>query len=45
MREEDNGGCFWPVGKKNVGSKHEEDEEMAKKLWEWSEEALEGYLP
>lgn len=37
-----NGGFFVPVGKKGKGSVWEDDEEMCRKLWEWSEQYLRG---
>ncbi|KAH6662766.1 retinol dehydrogenase [Halenospora varia] len=37
-----NGGFFVPVGKKGKGSVWGDDEEMCRKLWEWSEEYLRG---
>ncbi|KAF7514144.1 hypothetical protein GJ744_004469 [Endocarpon pusillum] len=44
-REVKSGGYYVPVAKPDAGSKWANDAELAKKLWEWSEEELErlGY--
>lgn len=35
-----NGAYYAPVGKENAGSKNSRNEELAKKLWEWTEKEL-----
>lgn len=40
LRESDNGGYFWPVGRRTRASACGEDAEMARRLWEWSAEVL-----
>jgi NAD(P)-dependent dehydrogenase (short-subunit alcohol dehydrogenase family) len=37
------GEYYFPVGILGKGSKQGEDEELGKKLWEWTEKELEGY--
>jgi hypothetical protein len=39
---DDNGAYFTPVGKKTRASERGEDPELAKMLWEWTEEKLRG---
>ncbi len=41
--EKGNGGYFLPVGKKTRASRCGEDEGMARKLWEWSEEQTRSF--
>ncbi|KAI9883881.1 MAG: hypothetical protein M1823_004346 [Watsoniomyces obsoletus] len=36
----ENGAYYIPIGKKNPGSRWARDENMAKRLWEWSEEQV-----
>jgi hypothetical protein len=40
VRMEDNGAYFTPVGKRTRPSAHGDDPELAKRLWEWTEERL-----
>jgi len=40
LGKEENGGYFLPVGKLTMASRWGRDEEMAGKLWRWSEERL-----
>lgn len=40
LKIDDNGAYFLPVGKKTAASKWGQDEEMAGRLWEWSEGKL-----
>jgi hypothetical protein len=40
LSQQENGSYFFPVGKLTRASKWGEDEEMAEKLWRWSEDRL-----
>lgn len=42
FKSSDSGDYYSPVAKKSKPSKHAQDAEMAKKLWDWTETELKG---